>query len=225
MLDVGLLLLALEDFLPVVLSAAAYIVLARVCSRLDHSAGRRVFAGVALIATGGITKPIYKSILAVAGEDAAPAVLDELLFWFLAPGFVLLASGLADASRVDRAVPTRPATPWLLTAAAVPLLGLAALAARSGAWFPLLLAVATIGNTYVIGVLVAWARRRGETLAAGLFALSLFLVFGLAWAAAALDQTLAVQWGEQLTSTANQALVLVASLRLRTKVSAASAQI
>ena len=117
MLDVGLLFLALEDFLPVVLSAVAYLVLARLCSRLDHSAGRRVFAGVALIATGGITKTIYKSILALGGEGAAPAVLDELLFCFLTPGFVLLAFGLADGSRLDRGVAPKSATPWLVTAA------------------------------------------------------------------------------------------------------------
>ncbi len=149
-------------------------------------------------------------------------MLDELLFWFLAPGFVFLASGLADGSRVDRGVATKSPTPWVVTAAAVVFLGLASLVSGSDAWFPLLLAVATVGNTYVIGVLVAWARRRGDALAAALFAISLLLVFALAWAAAALEQTIAVQWGEQLISTANQALVLLASRRLRARVVASS---
>lgn len=218
MVDVGVLLLALEDFLPVVLSAGAYLVLARLCARLDRAAGRRVYAGVALIATGGVTKPIYKLVLAIGGEDVAPVVLDELLFWFLAPGFVLLGSGLADGSRTDRDETTRPSTPWVAAAGGIVLLGLAILIVGSEAWFPLLLGVATLGNTYVIVVLVGWVRRRGDMLAAGLFAASLVIVFALAWAAASLEQTIAVQWGEQLASTANQALVLWASLRLRHEV-------
>jgi hypothetical protein len=44
-MDASLLLLALEDFLPVVLSGTALLVLARVCGRLDPAAGRYVATG------------------------------------------------------------------------------------------------------------------------------------------------------------------------------------
>lgn len=201
-----------------VLSAAAFLVLARLCARLDRHAGRRVFVGVALIAAGGITKPIYKLLVATRGEGAAPGVLDELLFWFLAPGFVFLAIGLAGGSRADRALARRGDSAWVLVASGVVLLGIALVVAGSGAWFPLLLAAATVGNVLVIIILVGWARRRDDRVAAGLFAASLAIVFALAWAAASLEQTIAVQWGEQLASTTNQALVMWASLRLRNAV-------
>lgn len=223
MVDVGVLLLALEDFLPVVLAAVAYVVLGRVCSRLDRDAGRSVYIGVALIAAGGITKPVYKLVLAIGGEDVAPAVLDELLFWFLAPGFVLLAAGLAGGSRSDRGEETGQVMIWIGVAAGIFVVGLVMLLAGSGAWFAFLLASTTVGNVVVVVVLVRWARRRDDPLGAALFAASLVIVLGLAWAAASLDQTVPVQWGEQVASTTNQGLVLWASLRLRDRVPAAHA--
>lgn len=213
-MDTELLLLALEDFLPVVLSGAALFVLARACGRLDPTAGRYVGAGLVLLVIGGLSKPIYKTLVALSDGAVDLAVLDDLLFWFLAPGFILLTAGLRSALRVDRGRSPRIERGWPAAAVGVVLAAGVLLAAGSDAWFVLLLAAATLANVAAVVVLVRWASVYGDVLTAALFAASLVIVFGLAWAAASLDQTIAIQWGEQLFSTASQGLLLWGSLRL-----------
>ena len=78
----------------------------------------------------------------------------------------------------------------------------------------LLLGVATLGNVAAVTVLIRWGRTNGDSLAVGFYASSLLIVFGLAWAAASLEQTIQTQWGEQLMSTASQGLFLAATVRL-----------
>lgn len=214
MVDVSALLLAVEDFIPVILSAVALTVLARLCFEAEPAVGRPAAAAAVLIPIGGLTKPVYKTILAVTDGARDVAVLDDVLFWLLAPGFLLLTAAVRWARRVDgggtgalgRAVP----------ALGIIVVAIAALLAVIGseAWFYLLLGVATAGNVLAVIELVRWARARGDTAGAWFYSASVAIVFGLAWAAASLDQTIAVQWGEQLASTASQAMFLAATLRL-----------
>jgi hypothetical protein len=213
-MDTGLLLLAIEDFLPVVLSGAALFVLARVCGRLDPTAGRYVAISLVLLVIGGLSKPIYKTVLALSDGTVDLVVLDDLLFWFLAPGFILLTGGLRAAFRVDRGASSRIERGWPMAAAAVTLVAGGLLALGSDGWFVVLLLTATFANVAAVVVLVRWASAYRDVLTASLFAASLVIVFGLAWAAASLEQTITIQWGEQLFSTASQGLLLLGSLRL-----------
>jgi hypothetical protein len=219
-MDTNLLLLALEDFLPVVLSAAALWVLSRMCGRLDAAAGRFITASLVLLAIGGLTKPIYKTLLALSDGSIDILVLDDLLFWFLAPGFLLLAAGLIRGSRADRALAPRAGRGWIAAAVSVVLASAALLAVGSDAWFVVLLATATVGNVITVVVLVRWASRRADVFTAALFAAILVIVFGLAWAASSLEQTIPTQWAEQLFSTASQGLLLWGSVRLSGAVTA-----
>ena len=213
-MDTSLLLLALEDFLPAVLAGTALFVLARVCKRLNSTAGKYVTASLVLLVLGGLSKPIYKTLLALSDGAVDLAVLDDLLFWFLAPGFILLTAGLRTALRVDRGARVRIERGWLAVAVGVVLLAGVLLAAGSGAWFVVLLATATLANVAAVVVLVRWAIVYRDVFTAVVFASALAIVFGLAWAAASLEQTTAIQWGEQLFSTASQGLLLWGSLRL-----------
>jgi hypothetical protein len=90
------------------------------------------------------------------------------------------------------------------------------------AWFFWLLAVATIGNAWVVVVLVRWARRRDDRRAAVLFALNIAIVLGLAGAAAALPQTIPTQWAEQTASAIAQALFWWGAVRLARRVPVAA---
>lgn len=213
-MDTGLLLLALEDFLPVVLSGAALFVLGRVCGRLDPPAGRYVAASLVLLVIGGLSKPVYKTVIALSDGTVDLVVLDDLLFWFLAPGFILLTAGLRSASQVDRRTSPRIERAWPAAAVGVVLAAAVLLAIGSDAWFVVLLANATLANVAAVVVLVRWTSVYRDVFTAALFASSLVIVFGLAWAAASLEQTIAIQWGEQLFSTASQGLLLWGSLRL-----------
>ena len=213
-MDSGLLLLAIEDFLPVVLSGFALAVLARVCGRLDVTAGRYVAASLVLLVVGGLSKPIYKTVLALSDGSVDLVVLDDLLFWFLAPGFIMLMGGLRAALRVDRGSTPRIERRWPVAAAGVTVAAGTLVIGGSDAWFVVLLLTATLANVSVVVVLVRWVLAYRDALAAVLFASTLVIVFGLAWAAASLEQTIMIQWGEQLFSTASQGLFLWGSLRL-----------
>jgi hypothetical protein len=213
-IDVPVLLLAIEDYAPVVLSALALAALARTSRDIDPAVGSAVTAAAVLIPVGGLSKPTYKTILALSGGAWDVVVLDDLLFWFLAPGFILLTVGIAAARRVDSGLTSGDAR-WLVRAAIAVMVTAGVLAVSgSDAWFFLLLTVATVANVLAVIELVRWTIACATPTAAWLYLLSLAIVFGLAGAAAALDQAIAVQWGEQLASTASQVLFLVASLNL-----------
>lgn len=214
-MDLGLLALAVEDFLPVVLSAVGFAVLAHLSLGIDGWAGRLVWTGGGLIVLGGLTKPVYKLLLALSDGTVDVLVLDDVLFWMLAPGFLLTGAGLRAAGRLDDGRPVARSGwgPSSAVGIVVGALGLA-LAVEGEAWFLLLLGVSTVGNLWVVVVLVRWSLARLDRSAAALFVLNLTLVFGLAWAAASLPQTIPVQWGEQLVSTAAQGAFLYGAVRL-----------
>ena len=210
----SLLLLALEDFLPVLLSGAGLWLLAKLSSRLDGPAGRSVGVGAALVVVGGFTKPAYKLILALSDGAVDITVFDRALFWLLAPGFLILTSGLRRAARVDEgATFTKLRLAPVFAAIIVALAGVLALAGSERSYTMLLVAT-TLANVWAVVVLIRWSTNRGDRTAGILFALSLLVAFGLAGAAANLEQTIAVQWGEQLASTAGQGLFFWGSLRL-----------
>lgn len=218
--DWSLVALAVEDMLPVLLSVAGFVVLARLSTYLNTRSGVFVWVGAVLIGLGGITKPIYKSALALTDGAADWLVLDSMLFWLLAPGFILAGEGLRSAARTDRRSRIRPRSwPAIIAAAAVAIGGAAALFIEgSRVWFFFLLGISTLGNVWVAAVLIMWAAARGDRLAAGLFTVNIVVVFGLAGAAATLEQTIPVQWGEQLAATAAQGVFLLASVRLSHRV-------
>lgn len=214
MIDYPVLWLALEDFVPVVFSALGLWALTITSRRLDARGGTLVAVAFGLIATAGITKPIYKMALALSGGDVDLVWLSDVLFWGLASGFVLLAAGLRRARWMD-AGRSPSGGRWAPPTAAAVVAGAAILGLQgSDAWFYLLLSAATIGNVLAVGELVVWSRTRGEPRAALLFLGSLLVVFVLAGAAAVLEQTIANQWIEQLVSTAGQGMFMLAAFRL-----------
>jgi hypothetical protein len=214
MIDLPVLWLALEDFVPVVFSALGLWALTRTARSLDDRAGTFSAVALGLIAMGGFTKPIYKLILALSGGDVDITWLDEVLFWCLGPGFVFLASGLRRARLSDRKGSPVGGRWTPLIAGVVVVVAAIVGAQGSEAWFFVLLLVATVGNVWAVGELVPWSRARDEQAAARLFIGSIVVVFVLAGAAAALEQTIANQWIEQLVSTAGQAMFMTASFRL-----------
>ena len=222
MVDGDILLLALEDILPVALSAVGFVVLTRTSRRLDGRAAGHVAAGALLIVAGGLTKPVFKLLLAFGAIEADMLWLDDALFWLLAPGFLIASAGLWRAGRRDLSRPVGSGRWGVIGAVAVLAVATGAAFAGSEAWFFVLLTVATVGNVLAISALVWWARGRGDLVAAMLFTANQVLVFGLAGAAAVLEQTFAAQLGEQLVSTVAQAMFMWASIRLAAAVSPGS---
>lgn len=217
--DWPLVALAAWDVAPVVFSVLGFVVLARLAGGFDERAGLLVWTGTWLVGLGGLTKPAYKFLVALTGGMTAPPLLDQALFWLLAPGFLVAAGGLATAAAIDRDRTTRAGTVGRAAAVATIALGLGLLALVEGrAWFPALLAVATVGNVWVVVVLVRWSLRRDERRAAALFAANLVVVLGLAGAAATIPSTIPAQWVEQTAAALAQGLFWWGAVRLARRV-------
>jgi hypothetical protein len=166
------------------------------------------------VVLGGLTKPVYKLALALSDGEVDITVLDRALFWLLAPGFVMLTFGLRRAARVEKgATPTGLKLGPGVAGIIVVVAGVLALSGSDASYLTLLTAT-TLANVWTVIVLVRWSSVRDDRPAAILFTLSLLVAFGLAGTAATLEQTMAVQWGEQLASTVGQGLFLWGSLRL-----------
>jgi hypothetical protein len=197
--------LALEDFVPVLLSLAGLLLVARWCAAAGR--GRLALAGALLVGAGGLSKATWK--LLVAGWRVDVGWLDELLFPLLAVGFVLLAGAVLQARR-------RHGSPLPGVLAALVALAATALA-FTGGWEParlLLLVTAVVASTVLSVLLVRIALAGGDGAAAALFALNLTVTYVLAGLARVPDQTVALQWVEQGLNTVSQGAFAVAAWRL-----------
>jgi len=192
--------LAIEDFVPVLLTSYAVLLLRRI------TGSRWTVVAAALIGAGGIAKASAKLVVAAGGPDLP--WLRGALFPLLTLGFALLYAELIRAStgRIAR---------WFLVGAPA-LIAVCAVGALVAAdTLPMLVSTtvfATMTGIHLIGM----ARRRGDLPAAVLIGIQLLAFFVLGALGARPDQPVALQWVEQLTNTAAQAAFLIAVVRLTT---------
>jgi len=190
--------LAVEDFAPVLLTTCGVLLL----RRLTGSGG--VVLAAALIGTGGFAKATAKLVVAAGGPDLP--WLRGMLFPLLTLGFALLYAELRRAAtgRLSRGfiIPT------------VALIAVCAVAAILAADTLPMLVSTTVFATLTGIHLIRLARRRGDNLSAALIAAQLLAFFVLGPLGARPDQTVALQWTEQLCNTAAQTAFLIAAYRL-----------
>ncbi|GAB4586550.1 hypothetical protein [Nocardia sp. IFM 10818] len=192
--------LAVEDFVPVLLTTAGVLVLRRA---FPHARGIPVAA--ALIGAGGIAKATAKLVAALDGSE--PTWLSGLLFPLLTLGFAVLYLVL-----VRDATGSVPRWAAGLVSGLTAACALAALLAGD----PIPLLVSTTVFATLTGIhLIGRARARGDGPAAALFGIQLLVFFILGPLASRPDQTVTLQWIEQACNTAAQAAFLIAALRLR----------
>jgi hypothetical protein len=214
--------LALEDYLPVLLSAYGLFLIARMITRMDPQCSRLAYLGVALIALGGLSKATWKLIGALSSGQTNIQLLDNALFFCLAPGFILLTFALWYAQR-SMYGGTRPRNVWIVPGAlALLTVFTAAFIAvamfdpnREGRqmWFFMLLGMTTIFNFVALGLAIRQARRQKLTLAIGLFVINLAAIIILQGLARTSNFSEPMQWVQQITNTLAQvALVYGASL-------------
>ncbi|MGW1771409.1 hypothetical protein [Streptomyces sp. NPDC002104] len=200
--------LALEDFVPVILTGAAATLLIGPLRAHSASAGRTATAGAFLVFLGGLSKAAWKLLVALDGPDIH--VLNKALFPCLSAGFLLLAHALltlpAGGEREPQPVRRTP-----------PLWGFGAAWAATGAAGLLLTSTAphmvlTIVAVTVCAVrLILLARSHGDSPAAAAGGLWITGMYVLGPLASRPDQSVALQWLEQSANTLTQgALVLLA---------------
>lgn len=196
------LVLALQNYMPVVLSAIGFFLVARMIGREDSRASRIVLAGATVLVAAGVMKASWKLAMAVARLDVP--LFNQAFFPMIAPGFVLMAWGVW-ASRRFAAPRATLVPPLVIIALALGVAGALALSAPGRTWAHWLIAVSTVGNISLAVLLIRRAIKMRLPLAAGLFALNLLITFALSGIAAMPDKPLAIHWTEQIISTISNA--------------------
>lgn len=203
--------LAVEDFVPVVLTGVGAALLTGPLRRHGARTGRAATAGAALIFLGGLSKASWKLTVALDGPDVQ--ALNKALFPCLSAGFLLLAQALLT-------LPTAGARERAADRGSPPLWGFAAVWAATGLAGLLLTSTAphmvlTIVAVTVCAVrLILLARSHGDTLAASAGGLWLTGMYVLGPLAARPDQSVALQWVEQSANTLTQAAFVLLAWRL-----------
>jgi hypothetical protein len=206
--------LAIEDFVPVVLTAIGLALVVRMIRRADRGAGAWAAAGAVLVVAGGLARATWKLVMAAGGPDLVPLFL--ALYVFLAAGYLLFVMALwrgwqaANGRRVR--VPT-----WIpaAVALAVMLPLTLILAPAGGRILPLLwLFTATCASVIASLLLARWARGIGRPGLGWLFVISMIVTLMLNGLARAEAQSEPLQWVEQLLNTLNQAAFMAGAFLL-----------
>lgn len=195
--------LALEDYLPVIFSLIGVWFIARTVYQLDRELGVMAFAGLGLLAVGGVLKATWKLLMAINGTDIP--LFSQALFPMIAPGFALIATAVYGYTRQLRG---KPAIGWLWLVPVIVIAlfvgGSALIASNGGPWRVPLIMLATIGNVALLLMLAVGAWRRNMRGIAVVFVVVLLVVIGMSQMATNVPQTIAVQWFEQIAQTLAQ---------------------
>lgn len=210
--------LALQDFMPVMLSAAGLFALAIMIGRAHPVSGRMAVLGATFVTVGGLSKAAWKLIMAASNEQIDITVMDDALFWLMGPGFTLMAYALSYALRVMRGAALKRANVWLVPCGVVGLFVAVAAAflfvPGSRTWNAVMLGMTTLGSFVLGGLAIRAALKAVRPGIAALFAFNLVCILVLAGMARVPSQTVALQWFEQILNTFSNGAFLLASLRL-----------
>ncbi|BCX03119.1 MAG: hypothetical protein KatS3mg053_1057 [Candidatus Roseilinea sp.] len=208
--------LALQDFMPVALSSAGLFFLAEMIARTNQATGRVALFGAWLIMLGGGLKAAWKLNMAMSGNDVA--WMSNALFVLLAPGFTLMACALWSAQAQMRGRPLRfnlSAIAFAIGGVSLAVAAALSLAVPSGsAWKFILLGVTTIANLVLSARCIVQAARMGRRDVAALFIVNIVAVIILQGLARIPQQTIPLQWTEQIINTLSGAAFAYAAWKL-----------
>lgn len=186
--------LALFDFVPTFafLIGAFYLVRVSLICR-GRPAGRMLMAGTLLVFLGGFTKAFWKFLVAL--EVADVVWLGQLQFILAGIGFLGMCVAVIYMVRGHRRAGSGGVVfalaPWKLP-------------------FLFLMTLFSLGAE---GILTYMAFRRGLTLAGAAFAVGVMGIVAMG-ALASAEQTIAMQWIEELTNTIGQCGFMLGSILL-----------
>jgi hypothetical protein len=168
--------LALQDYMTPLFSTIGLLILTRMIMQLDQTLGRMALIGTVLTVIGGFLKATHKLILASNGTNVF--WMEQSLFPFMAPGFLLFAWALFETRRIFREQPVSK-NPWR-----VPMITIGVFAALAvllnfipgPPWKVPLILMATIGNVGMLVMLSVAAFGRKMYVSSALFVITLIIV-------------------------------------------------
>ena len=192
--------LALVDFLPVAFTAVGLIYIARMVSHVSAAHGQAAFVGAILTVAGGFFKAVWKLLMASSGGTIDINWMEDGLFVWMAPGYVLL---LWSVWQTVRGVNHKK----MLNAWIAPLIFIAIMLAGSfylhtskpdsPAWERVLLSVMVLATVLTGLLLIVFGFLQKMPLAGWLFIINLVGIFLLNGLARMDDQTITLQWIEE----------------------------
>ena len=219
--------LALEDFIPVIFSSIGLYFVSRMVRNVDARLGQMATIGFILVSIGGFLKATWKLTMAATEARVNIAWFDKGMFMWMSVGFTLLAFALWFMSEI-RSGKRQPNRIWLgpavvlgLSLVAILFTGFPDLTVNT--WRFILLGVMTIGNVVMVVLLIQQARYNNLNKMAWLFLANIVIVFVLSGLARVPEQSIPLQWTEQLLNTFGQGAFAYAAWKLAGVVGGAKA--
>ncbi|MBK6792922.1 MAG: hypothetical protein IPG80_10370 [Anaerolineales bacterium] len=218
--------LALEDFLPVIFSSIGLYFVSRMVKNVNARLGQMATIGFILVSIGGFLKATWKLTMAATNAQTNIAWFDKGMFMWMSVGFTLLAFALWFMSEI-RSGKRQLGRIWLgpsivlgLSLVAILFTGFPDLTVNT--WRFILLGVMTIGNVVMVVLLIQQARYNNLNKMAWLFLANIVIVFVLSGLARMPDQSIPLQWTEQLLNTFGQGAFAYAAWKLAGVISSES---
>lgn len=218
--------LALEDFIPVIFSSIGLYFVSRMVKNVDARLGQMATIGFIFVSIGGFLKATWKLTMAITNSQTNIAWFDKGMFMWMSVGFTLLAFALWFVSEI-RSGKRQPVRIWLgpsvvlsLSVVAILFTGFPDLTVNT--WRFILLGVMTIGNVVMVVLLIQQARYNNLNKMAWLFLVNIVIVFVLSGLARIPEQSIPLQWTEQLLNTFGQGAFAYAAWKLAGVIAPAS---
>ena len=196
--------LALVDFLPVLFAAFGYFYIFRLVSFVLPVQGRIALLGGILVVSGGLSRAIWKLLMAASEGTTNLVWLEDAMFILMAPGYILLAWSVWQTARSVQG--KRIFGVWLLPVTIVLIVLLTSFYmynSDSGfvVWERILLTTLVFATLLTGILLVIFAFRLKLTLAAALFLVNLVIILVMNWMARQPEQPIRLQWVEEVLNT------------------------
>ena len=207
--------LAVEDYLPVLLSFLGLLWLVQMVFRMYRPAGYLAAVGLALIFAGGFLKATEKLLGATTGQGVS--WMNDSLFVLLGPGFTCVAWAVWCGQRAA-AGRSSPKPIWLVpTVISAVALGAAAYAAATQTgrgWFFIMLTLTVLATVATIVLLIRQSWQQNMRVVSLALVVYLFATLMLNGMARTPSETLAVAWGKQMVNTAASGIFAFAAYHL-----------
>ncbi|MBM4425799.1 MAG: hypothetical protein FJ031_01030 [Chloroflexi bacterium] len=218
--------LALEDFIPVIFSSIGLYFVSRMVTNVNARLGQMATIGWILVSVGGFLKATWKLTMALTNSQTNIVWFDKGMFMWMLVGFTLLAFSLWFVSEI-RSGKRQPGRIWfgpsvVLGMSLVAILFTGFPDPTVNTWRFILLGVMTIGNVVMVVLLIQQARYNNLNKMAWLFLVNIVIVFVLSGLARIPEQTIPLQWTEQLLNTFAQGAFAYAAWKLAGAVAPAS---
>ena len=189
--------LALVDFLPVLCTAIGLIYIIRLISSVLPAQGRIAFIGGLLVIAGGVFRAIWKLLMALSSGALDVNWMENSLFIFMTPGYVMFAWSIWQLSRSLHR--KRAFHAWMMPSILIVLVmgisySLSIALPASLAWKRILLSVTVLANVLSGILLIRLAFRKNLVQAGWLFIVNLIGVLVLNGLARLPDQPVRIHW-------------------------------